>query len=69
LNLKTLETCRTDRNWQSQLRAGFAAALSWGRGARQQATSGKTSNSVLLHFSLEHHLLNLESIPAPCAVV
>lgn len=50
-NLKTLEACRTDRNWQSQLRVGFsaAAALSLGE-AWEKAAFGKTRNSILLHF-------------------
>lgn len=69
-NLKTSEAKRTDRNRQSQLRAGFAAAaaLSWGKGAWEKAALGKTRNSMLPRFSLEH-LLNAESIPALCAIV
>lgn len=70
-NLKTLEAHGTDRNRQSQLRAGFAAAaaLSWGRGAWEKAPLGKTCKSTLLDFSLEQLLLNLESTPGRCAIV
>lgn len=59
-NSKTLEASRTERNWQSQLRAGFGAvaALSWEGGAWEKHVFGKMCNRVLLHFSLEQLLLN-----------
>lgn len=59
-NSKTLEASRTERNWQSQLRAGFGAvaALSWEGGAWEKHAFGKMCNRVLLHFSLEQLLLN-----------
>lgn len=57
-NCKTLEASRTERNWQSQLRAGFAAALSWEGGAWETPAFGKMCKRILLHFSLERLLLN-----------
>lgn len=59
-NSKTLEASRTVRNWQSQLRAGFAAALCWEGGAWEKPAFGKMCNRILLHFSLE--LLLLKSV-------
>lgn len=57
-NSKTLEASRSERNWQSQLRAGSVAALSWEGGAWEKPAFGKMCNRILLHFSLEQLRLN-----------